>query len=567
MKVKTMFQLIYGIIILSLIFLAILSFSLLSNQSDLNNSQKIRYMSYLAADELRQSSDDLTRLCRTYASTGDEKWEKEYWEILAIRNGKKARPDGRTIALQQIMKDLGFTDKEFEKLKIAEKNSNELVHTETVVFNAMKGLYEDASGNYTKQGAVDKELAQRIMFDSKYHQNKKKIMLPIEEFFNLLDKRTEKTVETYRDRANLLIVGIITLIILIVVISFVSYFTIQKRIIQNLGGEPDQMRHIAQELANGNLTISANNQKNTIGIQAAINDLSSKLNQIITIVIENSTNVLNASQGINSTSQQVSQGANEQASSVEEMSATIQQISSSIQQNSDNAEQTNEIATKAATAIQQNSTAVNETIASMKAIAEKVSIISDISSQTDILAINAAIEAARAGKEGKGFAVVAAEVRKLAERSGAAAKEIDTLTKTSVDKAEQTGKMFIEIIPLIKNTAELVQEISASNIEQSKGVQQVSSAVQQLSQISQQSATISEELASSATEMTSQSEQLQEIVSFFNIGKHTNKPQIKQHKAQEQQQQQHLHTDTNPTQNLGVSLNLDKNQDDDFQTY
>lgn len=565
MKVKIMFQLNYGAIILSLIFLAILSFSLLSNQSDLYESQRIRHKSYLAADELRQSSDDLTRLCRTYVSTGDDKWEKKYWEVLEIRNGKKERPDGRTIALQQIMKDLGFTDKEFEQLKIAERNSNELVHTETVAFNAMKGLFEDASGNYTKQDTIDKELAQRIMFDSKYHQDKEKIMRPIDEFFNLLDQRTKRTVKKYRDRANFLIAGIIMLIIIIVVISLVSYFTIQKRIIRNLGGEPDQMKHIAQELASGNLTISASNQKNTIGILAAINDLSSKLNEIITIVIENSTNVLNASQGINSTSQQVSQGANEQASSVEEMSATIQQISSSIQQNSDNAEQTNEIATKAATAIQKNSTAVNETITSMKAIAEKVSIISDISSQTDILAINAAIEAARAGKEGKGFAVVAAEVRKLAERSGAAAKEIDVLTKTSVDKAEQTGKMFIEIIPLIKNTAELVQEISASNIEQNKGVQQVSAAVQQLSQISQQSATISEELASSATEMTSQSEQLQEVVSFFNIGKQlNNETQVKQYKTQKKQ---HIPTDTKSKQNLGISLNLDKNQDDDFQTY
>jgi methyl-accepting chemotaxis protein len=153
----------------------------------------------------------------------------------------------------------------------------------------------------------------------------------------------------------------------------------------------------------------------------------------------------------------------------------------------------------------------------MKQIVQKIIIVDEIAYQTNLLALNAAIEAARASEHGRGFAVVAAEVRKLAERSRAAAKEIGTVGGSSVEMAERAGRLLDQIVPKIKRTSDLVQEISAASKEQSSGVGQINAAMSQLNQTTQQSAYSSEELAATAEEMSSQAEQLRQTVAFFKV--------------------------------------------------
>src|SRR5476651_2741097 len=190
-------------------------------------------------------------------------------------------------------------------------------------------------------------------------------------------------------------------------------------------------------------------------------------------------------------------------------------MTASISQNTENAKVTDGIASKAAAEASEGGEAVKSTVAAMQQIAKKISIIDDIAYQTNLLALNAAIEAARAGEHGKGFAVVAAEVRKLAERSQVAAQEIEQVASSSVQLAERAGRLLDEIVPNIRSTSNLVQEITAASEEQSSGVGQINAAVTQLSQTTQQNASSSEELAATAEEMSSQAEQLQQAMSFF----------------------------------------------------
>ncbi len=279
-------------------------------------------------------------------------------------------------------------------------------------------------------------------------------------------------------------------------------------------------------ISNWVATISEGDLRNSIAVKTddELGDIATKLNSMIENIRETITGVKLAAENVNAGSMQLSSGADQlsrgttqQAASAEEASSSIEEMNATIRQNADNAHQTEKIAIKSAADATESGNAVSETVGAMKEIAAKISIIEEIARQTNLLALNAAIEAARAGEHGKGFAVVAAEVRKLAERSQAAAGEISQLSITSVEVAEKAGHMLAKLVPDIQRTAELVQEISSGSKEQTVGSAQINSAIQQLNHVIQQNAGATEEISATAEELSSQAEQLRGTIAFFKV--------------------------------------------------
>lgn len=276
---------------------------------------------------------------------------------------------------------------------------------------------------------------------------------------------------------------------------------------------------VAERIAEGDLRdVVVVNRGDEIGrLQTAMRNMGERLAQVIADVRSGAVQVSAGSQQLSGAAQTLSQGVSEMAASVEETTSSLEQMSASINQNAENSRQMEQMSGKGARDAEESGTSVRDTVSVMSSIAEKVTIIEDIAYQTNLLALNAAIEAARAGEHGRGFAVVATEVQKLAERSQTAAKEISTFATASVKTAGRSGELLKELVPAIRKTAELVQEVAASSREQSSGVEQVNRAMSQVDQVTQGNAAAAEEMSSTAEELSAQAETLQAAVEFFKL--------------------------------------------------
>ncbi|MEK6742914.1 MAG: methyl-accepting chemotaxis protein [Nitrospirota bacterium] len=300
-----------------------------------------------------------------------------------------------------------------------------------------------------------------------------------------------------------------------VLISGVVYLLFSRIIVKPLASLKISM----EKMASGDLDINVESRSNDeVGMLGrSMNTMVKKLRDVVADVKSAATSVSTGSQQLSSGALQLSEGTTEQAASAEEASSSIEEMNATIRQNADNSMQTEKIAIKSSNDAQQSGEAVTDAVRAMKQIAEKIGIIEEIARQTNLLALNAAIEAARAGEAGRGFAVVAAEVRKLAERSQAAAGEIGHLSASSVDVAERAGSMLAKLVPDIKKTAELVQEISAASKEQAGGADQINGAIQQLNRVVQQNAGAAEEMSTMSEELSAQADELLRTISFFTI--------------------------------------------------
>lgn len=311
------------------------------------------------------------------------------------------------------------------------------------------------------------------------------------------------------------VVGISLLVVIfVVVVLFLS------RLGSNISETLSDNTAKTIQLASGDLTANfchSGGESEIAILNNSMADMKNTLADIVRSIAESANAIAVAAGEMNKASMQMSASTNEQAASAEEISSAIGEMASSIEQNSQNAAKTESIAGSTAKYIGECSQAAEKTVNTMTEIAEKISVINDIAFQTNILALNAAVEAARAGEHGKGFAVVAAEVRKLAEKCAVAARDIDAVSADGVNIAKITGEVFSKMLPEIKRTTVLVQEIATASREQASGGAQINTAVQRFNDGIQQVATISEEVASNSQNLLQQADRLQNVIKFFKV--------------------------------------------------
>ncbi len=315
-------------------------------------------------------------------------------------------------------------------------------------------------------------------------------------------------------------IGRIIITITILDIALIALFSIIAWVLGGKISKPvEQLSVDVKSIAAGNLDthVEVSTKDETMILASALQDMVVRLRSTVSGIIEAADAIKMSAQEVAGASQQVASGANEQASSAEEISASMEELSANIQQNTENSRESNTIVSQAANDADSSGTAVEETVNSMKFISEKINIIEEIARNTNLLALNAAIEAARAGEAGKGFAVVASEVRKLAENSQNAANDITQVSADSVRKADATLELMRSIVPNIKKSAEIAEEIFEGSNEQARGAEQINTALLQMDKVIQSNAASSEEIASMAEDLKDKSQILSELVNYFRI--------------------------------------------------
>ena len=567
MKLKTKLISTLGLTIL-VISIAILTGVFALNKNNLQvDASKSRYLSFALADEFRHTSMDLTRLARTYVATGDQKYWDQYFYIVDWRNGKSPRPSyvnaelyrNETMPQKDIMKELNFSQEEFDLLSKASAASNDLINTETQAMETIRQGKIVAGPFVMQANESEPEFALRILFDKNYHSEVIKIMTPVNQFFVALDKRTAMALSNASNAASFWLDT--SFILQVIVGSIVAFFTwIIVRILFNpLSKVIKTMMSVEQKNGRLNLRqrLDEKGEEEISALAKSFNLFSSSIDHIVHKFTSSITELNSSSSSLFSIAEETKKSLDHQRCGLDQVATAAQQLVSTVQSVGNNAAEASNVAKNSDQLVSEGLVTINKAITNIQTLALEITeatsaiqnvendsntitgvldVIRGIADQTNLLALNAAIEAARAGEQGRGFAVVADEVRSLAKRTQDSTEEIQVMienlqtnSKKAVGAMETSNSQATECVETtgkagesLESISECITGISGMNVqiataseEQSAVVEEITKNIHTILQEIESSLLAANETASNSEDVSRVSNNLKDLLDQF----------------------------------------------------